>query len=65
MMIKRNKYLDEIKKVLGKQVVKVLLGMRRVGKSTLLIQVQDELLKQGVKKDQITSINLNGWSLKH
>ena len=31
--------------------------MRRVGKSTLLLQVQDELLKQGVGKDQIISIN--------
>lgn len=57
MMIKRDKYLDEIKNVLGKQVVKVLLGMRRVGKSTLLLQIQDELLKQGVEKDQIISIN--------
>lgn len=57
MMIKRDKYLDEIKKVLNKQIVKVLLGMRRVGKSTLLLQIQDELIQQGVSKDQIISIN--------
>ncbi len=57
MMIKREKYLGEIKKVLGKQVIKVLLGMRRVGKSTLLLQIQEELLKQGVEKDQIISLN--------
>lgn len=56
-MIKREKYLAEIKKVLGKQVIKVLLGMRRVGKSTLLLQIQEELLSQGVERDQIISLN--------
>jgi len=57
MMIKREKYLEEIRKVMGKQVIKVLLGMRRVGKSTLLLQIQEELLSQGVAKDQIISLN--------
>ena len=50
MMIKRERYLEEIRKVVGKQVIKVLLGMRRVGKSTLLLQIQEELLTQGVEK---------------
>lgn len=57
MMIKREKYLEEIRKVTGKQVIKVLLGMRRVGKSTLLLQIQEELLSQGVENDQIISLN--------
>ena len=57
MMIKREKYLEEIRKVMGKQVIKVLLGMRRVGKSTLLFQIQEELLSQGVEKEQIISLN--------
>lgn len=57
MMIKREQYLDEIKKVLGKQVIKVLLGMRRVGKSTLLLQIQEELIAQGVSEEQIISLN--------
>ena len=57
MMIKREKYLEEIRKVMGKQVIKVLLGMRRVGKSTLLLQIQEELLSQGVEKEQIISLN--------
>lgn len=56
-MIKREKYLEEIRKVMGKQVIKVLLGMRRVGKSTLLVQIQEELLNQGVEKEQIISLN--------
>jgi predicted AAA+ superfamily ATPase len=56
-MIKRELYLEEIRKVIGKQVIKVLLGMRRVGKSTLLLQIQEELISQGVSKDQIISLN--------
>ena len=57
MIIKRDHYLNEIKKVIGKQVVKVLLGMRRVGKSTLLMQIQEELINQGISKEQIISLN--------
>jgi len=57
MNIKREEYLKEIRKVLGKQVIKVLLGMRRVGKSTLLLQIQDELIASGVSQDQIISLN--------
>ncbi len=56
-MIKRSTYINQIKKVLNKQVVKVLLGMRRVGKSTLLMQIQDELIANGVTKEQIISLN--------
>ena len=53
MMIKREKYLNDIRKVMGKQVIKVLLDMRRVGKATLLLQIQEEFLNQKVEKDQI------------
>lgn len=57
MMIKREIYLEEIRKVMGTQVIKVLLGMRRVGKSTFLFQIQEELLSQGVEQEQIISLN--------
>ena len=56
-MIFRKRYLQEIKAVLGKPVIKVLLGMRRVGKSTLLLQIQDELISSGISKEQIISMN--------
>ncbi|MCF7953724.1 MAG: ATP-binding protein [Spirochaetales bacterium] len=42
---------------MGKQIIKVLTGMRRVGKSTLLMQIQNELINSGVKPEQIISIN--------
>lgn len=49
--------MKEIDSVLGRQVIKVLLGMRRSGKSTLLLQIQDELKQSGVREEEIISIN--------
>ncbi|WP_207646669.1 ATP-binding protein [Tindallia magadiensis] len=57
MILKREKYMKEIRSVLGKQVIKVLLGMRRVGKSTLLLQIQEELISEGIMPDQMISVN--------
>lgn len=65
MMIKREKYLREIEKVLNRQVIKVLLGMRRVGKSILLSQIQDLLIENGVQSDQIISINFEWLEFEH
>ncbi len=56
-MIARSSYLDRIRAYLDKPIVKVITGMRRVGKSTLLGQVREELLAQGVPAAQILSIN--------
>lgn len=63
MIIKRQNYLDQIRRVTGKQIIKVLLGMRRVGKSTLLQQIQEELLTNGIKRENIININFE-W-LEH
>jgi uncharacterized protein len=41
--IKRPLYIDKIKPFIGKQVIKVLTGQRRVGKSYLLLQLIDEI----------------------
>lgn len=41
----RQKYLEKIKPFVDKPVIKVLTGMRRVGKSTLLTMIKDEVLK--------------------
>ncbi|MFM1524241.1 MULTISPECIES: ATP-binding protein [Helcococcus] len=43
--IYRKKYIDEISKFIDKPVIKILVGMRRVGKSTLLEIIKDEILK--------------------
>lgn len=55
--VKRDKYLGKIAPFVDQPVVKVLTGMRRVGKSTLLQMIQEELLPQ-VNPQNMISINL-------
>lgn len=49
----RPKYLKKINQFVDKPVVKILTGMRRVGKSTLLNIIQNEILKEIPKKNKI------------
>ena len=57
-MIYRGSYLNELLYWRDKQVIKVITGIRRCGKSTMLSLFIDELLKDGVEKEQIIRINL-------
>lgn len=57
MDIIRKQYLKEVDSVLGVPVIKVITGMRRVGKSTLLKQIQEMLIEKGVSPQHIISIN--------
>lgn len=56
-MVKRKQYLDKLKKMKDKQIIKVVTGVRRCGKSTLLMQYRDYLKENGVEETQIISIN--------
>lgn len=56
-MLERNSYLDKIKKLKDKQIIKVITGIRRSGKSTILKMYKSYLIEQGVKESQIISIN--------
>lgn len=64
-MYKRNSYLGRIRGFLGKPVVKVITGMRRVGKSTLLRQVIDVLHADGVADDRILYIDMESLDFEH
>lgn len=55
--IDRKEYLDFLIKSKDKQIIKVVFGVRRCGKSTLFEIYKDYLLKNGVEKIQIISIN--------
>ncbi|WP_338999217.1 ATP-binding protein [Fusobacterium animalis] len=55
--IDRKEYLDFLIKSKDKQIIKVVSGVRRCGKSTLFEIYKDYLLKNGVEKNQIISIN--------
>ena len=56
-MVERVEYLEKLKQWKDEQVIKVVTGIRRCGKSTLLAQYQDWLRTQGIKDRQIISIN--------
>lgn len=56
-MVQRKQYLDKLRKLKDKQVIKIVTGVRRCGKSTLLAQFQDCLRDQGVEEQQIISLN--------
>ncbi len=57
-MIERKIYLENLINFRDKKVIKVITGIRRCGKSTLFELYQNYLLKSGVEKQQIISINL-------
>ena len=56
-MIERKEYLQKLIQWKDEQVIKVVTGMRRCGKSTLLMQYQNYLKSIGVEDDQIIAIN--------
>ena len=59
MYINRQKYLDKLISQKDKDIVKVITGIRRCGKSVLLFNIYyDYLLSIGIKKENIIKINL-------
>lgn len=57
-LIERIEYLDKIAGFKDKDLIKTLTGVRRSGKSTLLRLYQNRLMEQGVKEEQIISVNM-------
>ena len=53
MIIQRKDYIDKINPFVNKHIIKVLIGPRRSGKSTILKQIIDSLIKQGIPKENI------------
>lgn len=58
-MIKRPLYLNELISYIDKPFIKVIAGIRRAGKSSLLEQVYDELISRGVPESKIALINFD------
>ncbi len=57
-MIARTTYLNKLSLWKDQNVIKVITGIRRCGKSTLLKMFQDKLVQNGVERNQIISLNL-------
>lgn len=56
-MVQRKEYLEKLIKWKDDDVIKVVTGIRRCGKSTLLMQYQDYLKSIGIKENQIIAVN--------
>ncbi len=56
-MVKRELWLKKIRPFYENELIKVLIGIRRSGKSIILKQIQDELLANGINPDHIIFIN--------
>ncbi|MDR3124492.1 MAG: ATP-binding protein [Endomicrobium sp.] len=57
-MIERPEYIKKLLYCKDKQLIKIVTGVRRCGKSTLFELYQSELLKYGITNKQIHSINM-------
>ena len=60
-LIQRELYMAKLRALREKAIIKVITGVRRCGKSTLMQLFQKELLQSGVSEKQIISINFEDY----
>lgn len=60
-MIKRERYLSRIRGFYHSDLIKVITGIRRSGKSVLLTQIREELSEQGIAESQIIYLNFEDY----
>ena len=63
--IQRTSYLEWLSGWKDKGIIKVITGIRRCGKSTLMRQFQQNLLGLGVQQEQIISLNFEDMTYSH
>ena len=56
-MIEREEYMNKIRPFMNTDIIKVITGIRRSGKSTILKFIIEELKKEGVDESNIIYIN--------
>ena len=64
-MIKRELYMNRIRPFIGTDLIKVMTGMRRCGKSVMLDLIKEELAESGVSSTQFVSINFEEIRYAH
>jgi len=62
--IPREEYLERLRNLKHKKLIKIVTGIRRCGKSTVLEMFRDELLNNGVEENQIIFINFEDYENK-
>ena len=58
-------YLEQIRPYYDSDIIKVITGVRRCGKSMLLDEIKDELLGQGIASDKIIYLNLEDMDYEY
>lgn len=61
MFINREKYIDMVRPFYETDLIKVITGIRRCGKSVILQEIRDEILQKGVDGKHIIYINLEDF----
>ncbi len=64
-MIKRELYMSRLRPFMDGELIKVLTGIRRCGKSVMLTLIQEELIANGVSPKQIIQINFENMQFSH
>ena len=64
-MIKRELYMSRIRPFIGGELIKVMTGIRRCGKSVMLELIKEELVEAGVSPSQFISINFEDMRYSH
>ena len=64
-MIKRETYMQCIRPFIGSDLIKVLTGIRRSGKSVMLHLIQEELIESGIAKENFISLNFESMRNAH
>lgn len=64
-MIKRELYMKRIRPFIGTDLIKVMTGIRRCGKSVMLELIKEELVESGVNPAQFISINFEDLNYAH
>lgn len=58
-MLIRKSYVDQIMPFIDMPLVKILTGVRRCGKSTIMLMLMDELKKKGIPENRIVRFNFD------
>ncbi len=56
-MIKRELYLEKIRRLINTEPIKIITGVRRSGKTYLLHSIKEELIERGISKENIFLIS--------
>ncbi|WP_373481533.1 ATP-binding protein [Acetobacterium sp.] len=64
-MVPRKQYMEKLKKMKDKNIIKVITGIRRCGKSTLLLMFRAYLKECGISDNQIISVNFEDVTNEH